>query len=56
MLFKTLATLRTDVEVGTVDAWRWTGLATDAEARMASVDAPDALRKLRRLADQRSRA
>ncbi|MDT4920810.1 MAG: hypothetical protein QOI15_1712 [Pseudonocardiales bacterium] len=31
-LFKVLATLRTDVEVGTVDDWRWTGPTNDFPA------------------------
>ena len=54
MLFKTLATLRTDVEVGTVDQWRWAGLTAEAEARIGEIDAADALRKLRRLGEQRT--
>lgn len=49
MLFRTLATLRTDVPVGTVDQWRWSGPLAGAETIIGEVDAPDALRKLRRL-------
>jgi hypothetical protein len=32
LLFKDLATLRTDAEVGTVDAWRWKGPAREFAA------------------------
>ncbi len=31
-LFKVLATLRTDAEVGTVDEWQWTGPTADFPA------------------------
>ncbi len=50
LLFKTLATLVTDVDVGEVDEWRWTG-PTDGLAEWCErLDAPDVLRKAERLA------
>jgi 5'-3' exonuclease len=50
MLFKRLATLETDVAVGAVDDWRWTG-PTDALASWCDrLDAPDILRNATRLA------
>jgi len=53
LLFKTLATLVTDVEVGAVDDWLWAG-PTDALADWADrLDAPDLVRNADRLAAER---
>jgi 5'-3' exonuclease len=52
-LFRTLATLRTDCEVGQVDDWRWTG-PTDALPAMADrLDQPDLLRRIEAVARRR---
>jgi 5'-3' exonuclease len=48
-LFKVLATLRQDCEVGTVDAWRWTGPTADFGAmceRLELRDLPDRVERL----------
>jgi 5'-3' exonuclease len=46
LLFRTLATLRTDCQVGTVDDWRWAG-PTDAFPAMAErLDQPDLVRRI----------
>jgi 5'-3' exonuclease len=50
MLFKRLATLETDVAVGAVDDWRWTGPTTDLASWCDRLDAPDILRNATRLA------
>jgi len=53
LLFKRLATLETDIEVGSVDDWRWTG-PTDALASWCErLDAPDVIRNATRLASGR---
>jgi 5'-3' exonuclease len=53
-LFKVLATLRTDCEVGTVDEWRWSG-PTDGFAAMAGrLAAPDYVRRAEQAAAGRS--
>ncbi len=49
LLFRRLATLETDVEVGGVDDWRWTGPAADFGTWAALVDAPEVPGKLDRL-------
>ena len=54
-LFKTLATLRTSVDVGAVDEWEWTGPTAELTAWCERMDAPDVLRKLERLVEARSR-
>ncbi len=54
-LFKTLATLRTEVDVGTVDEWAWTGPTEQLAEWCERMDAPDVLRKLERLVEARSR-
>ncbi len=52
LLFRRIATLDLDVEVGTVDDWKWAG-PTDGFAEMAAaLDAPDLLPYARRLAAQ----
>jgi 5'-3' exonuclease len=53
-LFRTLATLRTDCSVGSVDEWRWTG-PTPALAAMAErLDQPDLVRRVDALARRRA--
>ena len=53
-LFRTLATLRTDCAVGTVDDWCWNG-PTPAMAAMADrLDQPDLLRRLDALVRRRA--
>jgi len=54
LLFKTLATLRTDCEVGTVDEWRWTGPTEDFEAITERLEAPDLLTRAAALAKKRT--
>jgi 5'-3' exonuclease len=55
-LFKVLATLATDAEVGTVDDWEWTG-PTDALGEWCDrLDAPRLLNRARALAKTRSKA
>ena len=52
-LFKVLATLSTDAEVGTVDEWEWTG-PTDALGEWCDrLDAPRLLNRARALANTR---
>lgn len=53
MLYRDLATLRTDAEVGTVAQWRWTGMAEGGGDLLASIDALDVVKRLNTL--QRSR-
>lgn len=50
LLFRRLATLRTDAPVGEPDDWRWTGPQADAEAACAAVDAPELAGRLHRIA------
>jgi 5'-3' exonuclease len=54
LLFKTLATLVTDVEVGSVDEWRWDGPTDDLVAWADRLDAPDLLRNSQRIAEDRA--
>ena len=49
-LFRTIATLRTDADVGTVDSWRWSGPTPELERYAAMLDAPDLIRTAERLA------
>ena len=53
MLFRTLATLRTDVEVGAPADWRWSGPREGFEEACALIDAPDVVRKVTALAAAR---
>ncbi|MFZ4518400.1 MAG: 5'-3' exonuclease, partial [Microthrixaceae bacterium] len=53
LLFKTLATLVTDLDVGAVDEWRWTGPTEELAGWCDRLDAPDVLRKAERLAEAR---
>jgi 5'-3' exonuclease len=41
LLFRRLATLNTDCDVGTVDEWRWAGPTADFPAMCERLDAPD---------------
>lgn len=54
LLFRTLATLRTDCEVGTVDSWRWTGPTHALPAMADRLDQPDLVRRIDALARRRS--
>jgi len=40
LLFRTIATVVTDIDVGAVDDWRWTGPRNDFDAIAAELDAP----------------
>lgn len=55
-LFKVLATLRTEVDVGVVDEWEWTGPTDQLAVWCERMDAPDVLRKLERLLEARARS
>jgi 5'-3' exonuclease len=50
LLFRTLATLRTDCAVGTVDDWRWDGPRPALAAVCERLDAPDVAPRAARLA------
>ncbi len=45
LLFRRLAILETDVDVGSVDEWRWTGPTADLAEWCERLDAPDVLRR-----------
>jgi 5'-3' exonuclease len=49
VLFRRLATLNTDCEVGGVDDWEWHGPSDDFEAMCERLDAPDFVRRARHL-------
>jgi 5'-3' exonuclease len=49
LLFRRIATLNTDCEVGAVDDWRWTGPTPAFEAVCRSLDAPDLPARAERL-------
>ena len=53
-LFKLLATLRDDADVGSVDDWRWTGPAADFESWCERLGAPRMVDRAERLAESRS--
>jgi 5'-3' exonuclease len=53
-LFRLLATLRTDADVGTVEEWRWTGPEREFGDWATRLGAPALLRRAERLAEQRS--
>ena len=48
-LFKTLATLVRDVEVGDVASWKWSGTRGDVESVLERCGAMSVLDRLRRL-------
>ncbi len=52
-LFKVLATLRTDADVGTVDDWEWTEPAKDFPAWCERFDQPRLLQRAQKLAKAR---
>ena len=52
MLFRHLATLRTDAPVGAVDDWRWQGPAPAFEAWAERLGAPGMVKRARRLAER----
>jgi 5'-3' exonuclease len=54
LLFRRIATLNCDCEVGSVDDWRWTGPRDDFGEVCARIDAPDLDRRARSLADRRA--
>ncbi len=54
LLFKTLATLVTDLDVGAVDEWRWDGPTPELAAWADRLDAPDLVRNAERLAAERA--
>lgn len=41
LLFRTIATVVTDIDVGTVDDWKWQGPSADLAAVAAEIDAPE---------------
>jgi 5'-3' exonuclease len=49
LLFRQIATVDTDVDVGTVDDWHWTGPTADLAAIAAEIDAPDLVAHATRL-------
>ena len=53
LLFKRLATLDTDVEVGTLDDWRWRGPTEELAGWCERLDAPDVARRAGQLAAAR---
>ena len=50
LLFRRIATVELDVEVGTVDDWRWTGPTPELEAMAERLGAPELWRRADRLA------
>ncbi|HEY1739731.1 MAG TPA: 5'-3' exonuclease H3TH domain-containing protein [Acidimicrobiia bacterium] len=52
--FKVLATLRTDVPVGTVDDWEWRGPTPELKAWAERFEAPHIAQRAQRLADSRT--
>ncbi|WP_040495538.1 5'-3' exonuclease [Ilumatobacter nonamiensis] len=49
-LFRTIATIDIDLDVGAVDDWRWSGPTDDFEAMAESIGAPDLAAQARNLA------
>ena len=49
LLFRRIATVDTNVEVGTVDSWRWTGPTDDFAAAAEEIGAPDLVQFAARL-------
>jgi 5'-3' exonuclease len=55
-LFKRLATLRTDADVGTVDDWEWRGPAADVGEWATRFGAPELVERAERLSQRRAGA
>jgi 5'-3' exonuclease len=53
LLFRKIATIETDVEVGTVDEWRWTGPTDGFDAVAEEIGSPELAAYARRLAGGR---
>ena len=53
-LFRTLATVVTDADVGTVDDWCWTGATDQLASWCDRLDAPDVLRRATKLQAERT--
>ncbi|MGZ4702204.1 MAG: 5'-3' exonuclease [Ilumatobacteraceae bacterium] len=53
LLFRRIATIETDVEVGRVDDWRWPGPSDDFAALAARIGAPHLAERAKRLAELR---
>ena len=49
LLFRRIATVETDIDVGSVDSWRWSGPTDDFGAVAAEIGAPDLVDLARRL-------
>ena len=54
LLFRRIATVETDAEVGVVDDWRWTGPTDDFAAVVADLDDPRLIERAARLAETRA--
>jgi 5'-3' exonuclease len=54
LLFRVLATLRTDCAVGAVDEWQWTGPTGEFSAMCDRLEAPDLLKRATSLAKKRN--
>ena len=54
LLFRRLATLVTDIDVGTVDSWRWTGPTAGFPAMAERLQAPELVTRATALASRRS--
>ena len=54
LLFRRIATVETDAEVGTVDDWRWSGPRPDFGAVAAALGAPELAARAERIAAARS--
>ncbi|MGH9117345.1 MAG: 5'-3' exonuclease [Acidimicrobiales bacterium] len=53
LLFRTLATLRRDCDVGEVDEWEWRGPTSEFEAMAARLETPDLVKRAASLAKTR---
>ncbi|MEX0768427.1 MAG: 5'-3' exonuclease H3TH domain-containing protein, partial [Microthrixaceae bacterium] len=53
-LFKVLATLVTDLDVGSVENWEWTGPTADFEELCGRLDAENVVRKVQKILADRS--
>jgi len=53
LLFRRIATVETDAEVGQVDEWRWTGPTDELPEIAASLDAPGLVERAQRISNQR---